>query len=44
MELAYIVCVTYVVLILECSEEMKPQWFRKDEIPFDTMWPDDRYW
>ena len=26
------------------SEEMKPQWFHKDEIPFDEMWPDDRYW
>ena len=26
------------------SEEMRPQWFTIDEIPFDTMWPDDRYW
>lgn len=26
------------------SEEMKPQWFHKDEIPFDSMWPDDSYW
>ena len=26
------------------SEEMKPQWFPVSEIPFDTMWPDDRYW
>jgi 8-oxo-dGTP diphosphatase/2-hydroxy-dATP diphosphatase len=26
------------------SEEMKPQWFELGEIPFDTMWPDDRYW
>ncbi|OIO47657.1 MAG: hypothetical protein AUJ33_01185 [Parcubacteria group bacterium CG1_02_40_25] len=26
------------------SEEMKPQWFHVDEIPFDDMWPDDRYW
>lgn len=26
------------------SEEMKPQWFHVDEIPFDTMWPDDRHW
>jgi len=26
------------------SEEMRPQWFRIDEIPFDNMWPDDRYW
>lgn len=26
------------------SEEMKPQWFHVDEIPFDQMWPDDRHW
>ncbi len=26
------------------SEEMKPQWFHINEIPFDEMWPDDRYW
>ena len=26
------------------SEEMKPQWFPVDAIPFDAMWPDDRYW
>jgi len=26
------------------SEEMKPQWFSVNEIPFDTMWPDDKYW
>jgi 8-oxo-dGTP diphosphatase/2-hydroxy-dATP diphosphatase len=26
------------------SEEMKPQWFAKDEIPFENMWPDDSYW
>lgn len=26
------------------GEEMKPQWFRHDEIPFDQMWPDDRHW
>jgi 8-oxo-dGTP diphosphatase/2-hydroxy-dATP diphosphatase len=26
------------------SEEMKPQWFQIDEIPFDQMWPDDKYW
>jgi ADP-ribose pyrophosphatase YjhB (NUDIX family) len=23
------------------SEEMKPQWFDKNKIPFDKMWPDD---
>ena len=26
------------------SEEMKPQWFFIDEIPFASMWPDDIHW
>ena len=26
------------------SGEMKPRWFHIDEIPFDTMWPDDIHW
>lgn len=26
------------------SDEMKPQWFDYDEIPYDQMWPDDRHW
>jgi len=26
------------------TEEMKPQWFTIHEIPFDTMWPDDKHW
>lgn len=26
------------------SEEMRPQWFAHAEIPFNTMWPDDRHW
>lgn len=26
------------------SEEMKPQWFDIDKIPFNEMWPDDIYW
>jgi len=26
------------------SEEMKPQWFYVDEIPFDKMWPSDLHW
>jgi len=26
------------------SEEMKPQWFHIDEIPFSEMWPDDIHW
>ncbi len=26
------------------SEEMKPQWFAVDKIPFKDMWPDDIFW
>ncbi|MDO8425713.1 MAG: 8-oxo-dGTP diphosphatase [bacterium] len=26
------------------SEEMRPQWFHVDEIPFAEMWPDDVHW
>ena len=26
------------------SEEMRPQWFHVDEVPFDEMWPDDIHW
>ena len=26
------------------SEEMRPEWFSVDDIPFDTMWPDDKHW
>ena len=26
------------------TDEMKPQWFHVDEIPFKDMWPDDVYW
>jgi 8-oxo-dGTP diphosphatase/2-hydroxy-dATP diphosphatase len=26
------------------TEEMAPQWFAFDEIPFDDMWGDDKYW
>ena len=26
------------------TEEMKPQWFLFEEIPYDKMWPDDSYW
>jgi len=26
------------------SEEMKPQWFAQEAIPFSEMWPDDKYW
>jgi len=26
------------------SEEMKPQWHSLNEIPYDQMWLDDKYW
>ena len=26
------------------TEEMKPEWFSIDKIPYDFMWPDDRFW
>jgi len=26
------------------SEEMKPEWFHVDNIPFDKMWADDPHW
>lgn len=26
------------------SEEMRPAWFDQGEIPFDQMWPDDKFW
>lgn len=29
---------------LKESEEMKPQWWHINEIPFNEMWPDDIHW
>jgi len=26
------------------TEEMRPQWFKIDEIPYDKMWADDIFW
>lgn len=26
------------------SEEMKPEWFSVDKIPFNKMWDGDKYW
>lgn len=26
------------------SEEMAPKWFKIDDIPYDEMWDDDKYW
>lgn len=28
----------------EETEEMKPDWFSFNEIPYECMWEDDRYW
>ena len=28
----------------EESEEMRPQWFDFEKVPYDDMWPDDRFW
>jgi len=26
------------------TEEMSPKWFKRDQLPFDSMWPDDIHW
>lgn len=26
------------------TEEMKPEWYDEESLPFDDMWADDRYW
>lgn len=26
------------------SDEMKPQWFAVEDIPYNQMWPDDKHW
>ncbi|MCL5239512.1 MAG: 8-oxo-dGTP diphosphatase [Candidatus Marsarchaeota archaeon] len=26
------------------SEEMRPEWFKQNELPFQKMWEDDAYW
>lgn len=26
------------------TEEMRPQWFDEAEIPYEQMWPEDKYW
>lgn len=28
----------------EETDEMKPQWYKHTDIPFDDMWPDDIHW
>ena len=34
---------TYRGTVVE-SDEMRPRWFPKDDIPFDQMWKDDKLW
>jgi len=36
-------CQKYTGTIQE-SDEMRPQWFDIENMPFDQMWPDDIYW
>lgn len=43
METHLFTCESYEGEILE-TEEMRPNWFTVDEIPFDKMWPDDTHW
>ncbi len=43
MEVHYFEILDYEGLSTD-SEEMKIGWFRIDEIPYDKMWPNDRYW
>lgn len=26
------------------TEEMKPKWFNKNDLPFELIWPDDKHW
>ena len=26
------------------TEEMKPAWYKTNELPFEIMWPDDKFW
>lgn len=26
------------------TEEMRPEWFAEQDIPYDQMWPDDEFW
>jgi 8-oxo-dGTP diphosphatase len=28
----------------EETEEARPEWFEVDDLPYEDMWPDDKYW
>ena len=36
--------ISHNVLTYVCPTEMRPLWYPEDDIPFDKMWADDRYW
>ncbi|KAI8379073.1 NUDIX hydrolase domain-like protein [Radiomyces spectabilis] len=43
MEVHVFVTLNYEGTPLE-TEEMRPEWFSYDAIPYDQMWTDDRFW
>ena len=42
--LTILICGPFSLGKIQESEEMRPQWFNIEEIPYDKMWPDDKYW
>lgn len=36
-------CEKYTGVVTE-SEEMRPKWFKFEDVPFNKMWPDDHLW
>jgi 8-oxo-dGTP diphosphatase/2-hydroxy-dATP diphosphatase len=40
----HIFCITDYKGNPEETEEMRPEWFSVDELPFGQMWTDDRHW
>jgi len=47
-ECANLICHTYITTVYlgepQESDEMRPQWFDINKIPYDNMWTDDIYW
>ena len=41
---ASILSTTCFMLSVSCVSEMLPRWFLNEDIPYDSMWPDDRLW
>lgn len=44
IDIVYIFTTSKVSDSFQESEEMKPQWFKFEDIPYDRMWPDSKYW